>query len=380
MQDLWHFPRPDDAARIIGTLKLGLVSALAIIEPRRRGKSTFLLEDLAPAAQAAGMLPIYINLAATSGELEPYLAAAIRAAAAQAGGALGRLKAMGRARIKKITGKASWGSAELGAEFEPGAALSASPGELAAAFAELAALQRDVVFLLDEVHRLGEAASHTVAWSLRSLLDAQRKRMKVVATSSSAASYDLLVSGEKRAFNRWFTRTAPEPLGEAFVVHLAAVTQQHFPKHAVPRGEISAAFAALGGSPKFLRDYLNLRLLNPTLGHAAALPLAAAEAARESGHEDGFVRLVPLHKIVLVAIACGQKEMFAEATLHAAGSVLTGEPVSKTLMQKALRSLAMNGWILRAGRGEYVLADSLFEQWLNEQIKTGMLTPPLLAQ
>ncbi len=80
MRDLWHFPRPDDAARIIGTLQVGLVSALAIIEPRRRGKTTFLLEDLMPAAAAGGMLPIYINLAATSGELEPFLAATIKSA------------------------------------------------------------------------------------------------------------------------------------------------------------------------------------------------------------------------------------------------------------------------------------------------------------
>lgn len=375
MRDLWHFPRPDDAARIIGTLQVGLVSALAIIEPRRRGKTTFLLDDLMPAALAGGMLPIYINLAATSGELEPFLAATIKAAVTHATGPMASLEALGKSRIKKISGKASLTSVEVGGEFELDTV--AAPGALARVFADLAALQRDVVFLLDEVHRLGESAAHTVAWSLRSLLDTHRKRMKVVATSSSAASYELFVTGEKRAFNRWFTRTALEPLGVAFVAHLADVTRRHFPKHAVHKGDLAAAFAALGQSPKFLRDYLNQRLLNPTIGHAEALRLAAAEAARESGHEDAFLRLVPLHKIVLVAIACGQKELFGEAALKAAGSVLTGEPVSKTLMQKALRSLAMNGWIIRSARGEYVLADSLFEQWLGEQIKTGLLPAPV---
>ena len=80
MRDLWHFPRPDDAARIIGTLNVGLVSALAIIEPRRRGKTTFLLEDLMPAA--------------TSGELEPFLAATIKSAVADAAGTMGSLKAL----------------------------------------------------------------------------------------------------------------------------------------------------------------------------------------------------------------------------------------------------------------------------------------------
>lgn len=375
MRDLWHFPRPDDAARIIGTLNVGLVSALAIIEPRRRGKTTFLLEDLMPAAASGAMLPIYINLAATSGELEPFLAATIKSAVADAAGTMGSLKALGKSRVKKISGKASFTSVEVGGEFEIDSA--SAPGALASVFTELAALQRDVVFLLDEVHRLGESAAHTVAWSLRSLLDTHRKSMKVVATSSSAASYELFVTGEKRAFNRWFTRTTLEPLGNAFVAHLADVTRRHFPKHAVGKGDLAAAFAALGHSPKFLRDYLNQRILNPTLDHAAALQLAAAEAARESGHEDAFLRLVPLHKIVLVAIASGQKELFGEAALKAAGSVLTGDPVSKTAMQKALRSLAMNGWIIRAARGEYVLADSLFEQWLGEQIKTGLLPAPM---
>ena len=59
MQDLWHFPRREDAGKIIGTLNVGLVCAVAIIEPRRRGKTTFLLDDLQPAALQAGMLPIY---------------------------------------------------------------------------------------------------------------------------------------------------------------------------------------------------------------------------------------------------------------------------------------------------------------------------------
>jgi len=377
MQDPWHFARPDDAQRIIGTLQVGLVSALAIVEPRRRGKTTFLLEDLAPAARQAGMLPLYINLAATAGALEPFLAAAIKAAVAEYGGVAGALKSLGKARVKKISGKAGLTAIEVGGEVE----LDRPPqaGELAETFGELAALNRDVLFLLDEVHRLGDASAHAVAWSLRSLLDTHRKRVKVVATSSSAASYEALVSGDKRAFNRWFTRATLPPLGDAFVAHLASVTRKHYPKHSIRKEDLHAAFEALGKSPKFLRDYLNLRILNPALDHAAALQLASQEAARESGHEDAFVRLAPLQKVALVAIVSGQKEMFAEATLAAAGKVLTGEPVSKTLMQKALRSLAMNGWIIRTARGEYALADHLFGQWLHEQIKTGTLPVPAAA-
>lgn len=378
MHDIWHFPRPDDATKIVETLKIGLVSAVAIIEPRRRGKTTFLLEDLKPAAVTAGMLPLYINLAASTGDLEGYLASTIRAVMEEAQGMLGSIKAAGRSRVKKLSAKASLTSGEIAGEVELDN--PAAPGALASVFMELSRLGRITVFLLDEVHKLGEQNANGVAWSLRSLLDMHRNTMKVVATSSSAASYEFLVSGEKRAFNRWFTRTSLQPLADSFVAHLAGVTAKHYPKHPVSTQHLATAFEALGRSPKFLRDYLNMRILNPVISHADALQDASVEAARESGYEDAFVRLVPLQKIVLMAVASGQKELFSEEALAAAGRVLTGGPVSKTLMQKSLRGLAMNGWIFKQARGEYGLVDKLFERWVSEQIKSGTLPAPTAAR
>jgi hypothetical protein len=374
MQDIWHFPRPEDASKIVQTLRVGLVSAVAIIEPRRRGKTTFLLEDLEPAALAAGMMPIYINLAASTGDLETFIATTIRAAIEDTRGLLESLEAIGRSRVKRLAAKATLTSAELSAEIEP--AHLGGQGALATVFADLARLGRQSVFLLDEVHRLGEPYASSVAWSLRSLLDARRTSMKVVATSSSAASYEFLVAGEKRAFNRWFTRTSIEPLGESFVAHLARVKAEHFPRHAVTQKDLATAFEALGQSPKFLRDYLNTRLLNPQLGHAQALQAASEDATRESGYEDAFLRMVPLQKIVLMAVASGQKELFSSDALNAAGSVLTGDPVSKTTMQRAVKLLAMSGWIIKQARGEYVLADNLFQRWLSEPTRTGLLPAP----
>jgi hypothetical protein len=376
-QDPWHFARSEQAKKILQTLEIGLISAIAIIEPRRKGKTTFLLEDIRPAVEAQGMLAVYINLAAATGDLETFIAATLRAGVESAAGLLGSLRAAGRTRVKKVAGKASLASAGISAEVELDNAQGR--GALPKAFEDADRLGRRVVLLLDEVHKLGEPSGYAVAWSLRSLLDVRRGSVKVVATSSSAASYELLVSGEKRAFNRWFTRTDLEPLGLDFVAHLAKVAAAHFPRHAIRVDELRAAFDVLGRSPKFLRDYLNTRLLNPGKGHARALEEASLEATRESGYEDAFVRLVPLQKIVLLAVASGQTEFFSHDALSAAGKVLTGEPVSKTLMQRALRSLAMQGWVIRRGRGDYALADALFERWLQDQLRAGTLPAPTLA-
>lgn len=373
MRDPWHFARADDAARLVGTLQVGLISAIAIIEPRRRGKTTFLLGDLQPAAQAAGLVPIYVNLAASTGGIEAHLSHAIGEGVAAAGGLLATLRRAGRTRIRKLTGKAGATGAELSAELEPA---GADTGSLGAAFAALDRLQRPVLLLLDEVNRLGEDKAFDVAWSLRSLLDMRRTQVKVVATSSSAAAYELLVTGERRAFSRWFTRAAIEPLGAAFVRHLATITDRYYPRHHITEGELQQAFEELGRSPKFVRDYLNVRVLTPGLAHAQALREQALHAVRDSGFEDAFARLVPLQKVVLLAIASGQLEFFSAEALAAAGRVTTGAAVSKTLMQRAIRQLALAGWIIREGRGRYSLADLLLRRWLEEQVRAGALPPP----
>lgn len=166
------------------------------------------------------------------------------------------------------------------------------------------------------------------------------------------------------------------PLGEDFLRHLCTTVARHYPKHSITAEELTQAFEALGPSPKFIRDDLSLRILNPLLAHEQALAVQRLEAEKESGCEDQFGQLLPLQRIVLVAMVSGQRELFSGAARRAMGSVLTGKTIGKPLLQRALRSLAEKGWIIRAERGEYLLADDLFAQWLREQIQSGLLRPP----
>lgn len=374
-RDLWHFPRTEDAARILQTLAVGLVAAVAIIEPRRRGKTTFLLEDLIPAARAAGYLAIYLNLASAATDIERLVAATITEALEADRGIGGHLKSLATSRVKSISAKAKMLEAEIDATVDVDANRPVG-AMLNEAFALLARSKKPVLILLDEMHRLADASHHDLSWSLRSLLDTHRNKIKVVATSSSAASFEMMVTGEKKAFSRWFTRLDLAPLDKPFAAHLYAVVKKHFPKHEIRLKDIESAFERLGRSPKFTRDYLNARILMPQLGHDEALETSVAEAAKDSGFTDEFDRLAPLQKAVLLAIGTGVGELFGEASLASFAKAIGAERLGKPIVQRALKSLGDRGWIVRQDRGDYRLADSLFEQWLNERLKAGQLPAP----
>ncbi|MFT6123855.1 MAG: putative AAA+ superfamily ATPase, partial [Oleiphilaceae bacterium] len=55
----WHFSRPDLVTKSLKLFKVGITSNIALIAPRRKGKTLFLLSDLALQAEAQGYIPIY---------------------------------------------------------------------------------------------------------------------------------------------------------------------------------------------------------------------------------------------------------------------------------------------------------------------------------
>jgi len=60
--DTWYFPRLDLAKRYIKILEVGISSNLAIIAPRRKGKTLFVLQDISFFAKKKNYIPIYASL------------------------------------------------------------------------------------------------------------------------------------------------------------------------------------------------------------------------------------------------------------------------------------------------------------------------------
>ena len=57
----WYFSRTELADHYLKIFDIGISSNIAIFAPRRRGKTLFLLKDIAPLAQEKNYIPIYTS-------------------------------------------------------------------------------------------------------------------------------------------------------------------------------------------------------------------------------------------------------------------------------------------------------------------------------
>lgn len=77
--DIWHYHRPVLAKLYLDTLNIGLVTSTTSFAPRRAGKTSFLLKDLTPAAEANGYIVVYVDLWQTKHSLGVSIVRAFRA-------------------------------------------------------------------------------------------------------------------------------------------------------------------------------------------------------------------------------------------------------------------------------------------------------------
>ncbi len=61
-RDPWHYPRPELANTFLRRFDPGPAEALTLFAQRRSGKTAFLKNDLAAAALATKLQPVYIDL------------------------------------------------------------------------------------------------------------------------------------------------------------------------------------------------------------------------------------------------------------------------------------------------------------------------------
>lgn len=367
-RDPWHFRRDELAEQVFTTLAHGPAQALSLFAPRRTGKTEFLVQDLAPHAEARGHRVIYASF--WQAPLSP-LAVLLHALekSRERGGVADRIRTSAWRMAPKLRLSASVPGTGTGAEAEidltrlkgePPADLLLHLDDL---LGRVSRPGRPAILLLDEVQELARIRGNaSLVAALRTALDKRRDGLGAVFTGSSRAGLAAMFSDREAPFFHFATPIDLPALGRGFVGHVVAVFQRTA-KREPDRDRMLDAFDRLHRNPFFFRLLVQTMLYDPEHTVDSALEDVRERIAAELGYPQVWLGLTPLQRETARALARGASRPFSRDFRAALGAAMAEDVPSAARVQAALRRLERLG-IVDSARGVWELADPGFDGWI----------------
>lgn len=341
--DLWHYPRTELAKQVLGLFSSGLSHALTFFAPRRKGKTEFLLKDISPMAKDLGYQVFYFSFLDSDKqrfiyELNQFSQGKLKTALSH----LSSVEVQGvKAELKQV-----------------------GNDDILTALNTLAKDDKPTLLLLDEIQALAGASHHGLIASLRTALDTNKDKIKVIFTGSSRENLRLMFSSSKAPFFHYGQNLNFPDLSRGFTDHLADVFYQTTQRQ-LDTNSLWIAFVEMNQSPQMIRALIERMALNP----AFSLEYAKDTLLDEMNEIRDFVAvyhdLSVLQQYLLQYIANGNLELYSQNTKLAIARALGVESLTNANIQSAMRSLSKKGLIFKSDNGVYEIEDPFFKQWLN---------------
>ncbi len=331
----WHFNRPQLATKLLKVFEVGISSNIALIAPRRKGKTLFLLSDLAPEAQSQNYIPIYASLWQNMDSPHEGLISALEEAV-HAIATKSKLKQLLESKIQK----ASVSNELLGKmdiEFS-GSAQKAAPSDLIVLdklIGELVKLAKNktVLLMIDEVQHLSTSASFDpLAHALRTSLDKRQGAVKTVFTGSSRHYMNLLFNESKSPFYHFVDQV---PFPDLEINFIDFVRKKLHEEYALsfPIRPLQQAFNDFDKSPYWMMKMVShLVTFENRLSEAVDYTMVVMEAS------EGFFELAQAMKpidIIVYKTLCEDKSPFTKDVL----AVVANETELKGIASNIQRSI-----------------------------------------
>ncbi|MCF6235465.1 MAG: hypothetical protein L3J70_03700 [Gammaproteobacteria bacterium] len=362
----WHFPRPQLAKHYLNILALGISSNLAIIAPRRKGKTLFVLQDLSPLAQKNEYLPVYASLWQNINAPHEGLILALEDAieALDKRSPISRLL---KAKIKRTTvSNELLGKMEV--EFADKATKVTSK-ELLFLERLLAELQKKagkktVLLLIDEVQHLATSPLFDpLTHALRTMLDKRQGCVKTIFTGSSRHYMNLLFNESQSPFYH-FVETVPFPdLGDEFIDFLVTKLEQEH-SISISQKSLSKVFDAIDQSPYWMMKLITYILTSGSnIKSAQEYILELLEAAE--GFEDIAKRMKVIDRIVFLALSEGDNP-FSKELLSKIDKETSVKGIPSNI-QRSIKRLAQKNLISQMEKGRYYIEKPGLKRYLLEE-------------
>ena len=356
--DAWHFPRTELAKQVLGMFDSGLASSLTFFAPRRMGKTEFLRKDIMPLAEHNGWRVFYFSFLDAGAHSEQQFIDALTSFA-QKDGFISKAS-----NLLKSIGKVSGEVAGVKGEFELGT--QQTNNSILTAIERLAQQQSPVLLLLDEIQALaGNAHKSTIA-SLRTALDTDKDRIKVIFTGSSREGLRKMFSASNAPFFHYGQNLHFPELSRGFTDHLAE-NYQRTTGRSLDQEELWAAFVDMHRSPQLARSLVERLALNPQFSIEFAKQQFVLDIASSRDFHGLWDSLKPVEHFLLIAIAQDQPELYSSTFRQQLANRIGVNEIPVSTVQSALRSLTRRQVIFKPDNSIYEIEDSLLKEWILDE-------------
>jgi hypothetical protein len=324
----WHYPRTALAQAYLRTLDVGLISSLVLFAPRRKGKTEFLLDDLLPAAEAAGYLTVYCSM--WERRSDPL-------------GAL--LTALNHPRLSRTFGAKIQQLPELFDEV-----VAASKGRVLIAF--------------DEIQHLAHPEFEEFVAALRTCLDLRKRTVKTIFTGSSRQRLQTMFNQIKAPLFQFSQSTDFPDLDDEFVAFIAGAFQRATQRQ-LSLTAARAAFLSVRATPGLFHDAMESLMKSGGVDIETAALHVMEQARKTSGYAQRFASMRPLDREVMRAIVARMPLYTTQSRSTLAAAIGIDGKLSARQVQVAVNRLLSEQLIYQRGRGVYEIEDPQLAEWLD---------------
>jgi hypothetical protein len=229
---------------------------------------------------------------------------------------------------------------------------------------KLAAGNRRILLLLDEVQALAIPSQTQFVAALRTALDMHKDTVKVIFTGSSREGLRRMFSQASAPFFHFGQNLVFPPFERDFTDHLAEALVQTTQRQ-LDKNELWQAFLEMGRVPQLARSLVERLALNPGLTIVEAKESLIREINTSRDYATDWGKCSALERLLLMAICSDAAELYGVAHREALAQALGVEEIPVSSVQSALRSLSRRSLIFKQEGGNgYEIEDPMFLEWL----------------
>lgn len=359
MKDPLYFPRTVLSDRLLVSLKEGITHALTLFAPRRMGKTQFLLNDIKPNAEAMGFKVFYFSFMEQS---EANIQKAFTLAL------MSFLNEVSQGKSKLINAlKTVKGVDMLGFGFELEHSKKEDLPSIAHIIDELASRSDEpILLLLDEIQELARIkGTDSLIKSLRTGLDVNQNKVKVVFTGSSTNGLRAMFNNSKAPFFHFAHALDFPNLDKDFTDFLADIYTKRT-GNTLDKDAFYQCFARFNFTPLYMRSITQDMIINPELSLSEAVDIRLSQLEESTDNNAIWSNLSELEKLLLILIANGETRIYSQKTKAILSKQLGIENLSTSSIQGKIRRLIKMDLLTRTADNLLKINSSHLQTWILE--------------